>query len=77
MKTSTFARTAKKRPPLTGTLIGVRVQPSQLSALDGWIGRQPDPKPTRPEAIRLLLTERFRGDGYLDPGESKPPRTHF
>jgi hypothetical protein len=26
-----------------------------LSALDGWITGQPDPKPTRPEAIRRLF----------------------
>lgn len=30
-----------------------------LEFLDGWIASQPDPKPTRPEAIRKLLAEKF------------------
>lgn len=37
-----------------GTMIGVRVQPDQLSALDAWIASQPD-KPSRPEAVRRLI----------------------
>jgi hypothetical protein len=47
----------KRGPPATGKglLIGVRLQPDNLSALDGWITGQPDPKPTRPEAIRRLF----------------------
>ena len=28
-----------------------------LAQLDAWIAAQPDPKPTRPEALRLLTTE--------------------
>ena len=39
-----------------GTMIGVRVQPPQLAQLDAWIALQPEPLPTRPEAIRQLLT---------------------
>jgi hypothetical protein len=27
----------------------------QLDALDAWIAKQADPKPTRPEAIRRLV----------------------
>ena len=49
--------TKKRRgPPPTGkgTLIGVRLQPSQLAALDGWIGQQSAPM-TRPEAIRAMM----------------------
>ncbi|TZG25878.1 hypothetical protein FYJ91_12930 [Sphingomonas montanisoli] len=38
-----------------GTMIGVRVQPADLAALDEWIACQPDPKPTRPDAIRQHL----------------------
>jgi hypothetical protein len=30
-----------------------------LEIIDGWIAAQPDPKPTRPEAIRRLLAEKF------------------
>ncbi len=40
------------RPQKPGTMIGVRVQDDELAALDAWIAAQPDPKPTRPEALR-------------------------
>ena len=33
----------------------VRVQPPQLAQLDAWITAQPEPQPTRPEAVRRLL----------------------
>jgi hypothetical protein len=33
----------------------VRLQPPELNALDEWIGNQPDPKPSRPEAVRQHL----------------------
>lgn len=49
---------AKKRrgpaPTGKGTLIGVRLQPQQLSALDAWIVKQ-DAGLTRPEAIRAMM----------------------
>jgi hypothetical protein len=35
--------------------VGVRLPPDQLTALDAYIARQPDPKPSRPEAIRRVL----------------------
>jgi hypothetical protein len=38
-----------------GLMLGVRVHPPQLSDLDAWIAAQPDPKPTRPEAVRRLM----------------------
>lgn len=43
--------------PRTGItpLTGLRI-PAELNAkLDAWIERQPDPKPSRSEAIRRLL----------------------
>jgi hypothetical protein len=49
--------TRKRRGPAPtgkGTLIGVRLQPSQLKALDDWIARKPAPV-TRPEAIRSMM----------------------
>lgn len=39
----------------------VRLHDQQLAELDGWIARQPDPKPSRPEAIRRLISEALRG----------------
>jgi len=45
------------RKPTGGRNAGVmvRFEPAQLTILDAWILAQPDPKPSRPEAIRRLL----------------------
>lgn len=45
------------RPKTTGKGLGllVRVPPPELARLDAWIGRQIEPRPTRPEAIRKLV----------------------
>jgi hypothetical protein len=57
----------KRGRPTVGSLnIGVRVPPDQLAALDAWIAKQPDPKPSRPEAIRQLV------DQSLAPVEGPP-----
>lgn len=37
-----------------GQMIGVRLQPDQLEAVDQWAEKEPD-KPSRPEAIRRLV----------------------
>lgn len=54
---ATLAPKKRKGPAPTGigTSINVRLQADQLAALDAWIARQPDPKPSRPEAIRHIL----------------------
>ena len=44
----------KQRPPQTGELIGVRLQPDALRLLDEWRRGQED-LPGRPEAIRRLI----------------------
>jgi hypothetical protein len=49
--------TKKRRGPAPtgkGTLIGVRLQPSHLVALDAWIAKQTQPV-SRPEAIRAMM----------------------
>jgi hypothetical protein len=49
--------TKKRRGPAPtgkGTLVGVRLQPLQLKALDAWIAQQTTPL-TRPEAIRAMM----------------------
>ena len=43
------------RPAIGATAINLRLPPTQIGFLDSWIASQPDPKPTRPEAIRRLL----------------------
>lgn len=48
----------KKRGPAPtgkGEPIVVRMQPDAIAALDGWIGKQKPPFPSRPEAIRRLV----------------------
>ena len=55
----------KPRPKETGTLIGVRLQAPPLAALDAYVAAQPEPRPTRPEAIRFLLSDSLTGLGYL------------
>jgi len=50
-------KNTKRRGPLPtgkGTLVGVRLQPGDLKALDHWIRRYGKPQ-TRPEAIRQLV----------------------
>jgi hypothetical protein len=37
------------------TPVNTRLPPEELARLDAWIETQPDPKPSRPEAIRRLL----------------------
>lgn len=43
-----------KRSAVKGTLVGVRLQPHHLKALDAWIDKQKEPY-TRPEAIRSMI----------------------
>jgi hypothetical protein len=50
-------RTKKRRGPAPtgkGTLVGVRLQPDRLAAIDAWIAEH-DASMTRPEAIRAML----------------------
>jgi len=59
--------TRKKRGPAPtgkGEQIVVRMQPSPLAALDGWIKRN-DPEISRPEAIRRLVD--YALDGSIPP----------
>jgi hypothetical protein len=53
----------KRGPPATGKglLVGVRLQPPQLNALDAWIATQPK-KMSRPEAVRKLLASALGGE---------------
>jgi hypothetical protein len=48
---------SRGRPVTTGTgiMVGVRLQPDQLAQLDLWRAAQPEPQPSRPEAIRMIL----------------------
>jgi hypothetical protein len=56
MKRKTVITKKRRGPAPTGkgTLVGVRLQPSHLVALDAWIADQDTPV-TRPEAIRAMM----------------------
>ena len=54
MSTTSRDNTKRKRPEQTGTLVGVRLQPEQLAAVDNWAASEDD-VPTRPEAVRRLV----------------------
>ena len=53
-------KTPKKRAPVTGDLVGVRIQPDMAKQLDDWRRHQED-LPGRPEAIRRLVEIGLRG----------------
>lgn len=47
----------------------VRLKPDLMGELLRWIDAQPEPKPSRPEAIRRLLSERLLPrNPYLERG---------
>ncbi|MCJ2065053.1 ribbon-helix-helix domain-containing protein [Methylobacterium sp. J-088] len=56
------------------THVGVRIPPDQLQPLDAWIYAQPEPRPSRPEAIRHALADWLTGQGFVrhreDPEEA-------
>jgi hypothetical protein len=52
--------TKKQRAEAPGTMVGVRLQPDQLAALDAWIEHQPDSL-SRPEAVRRLIELGLKG----------------
>lgn len=57
------AGTKRRGRPSTGkgVQIGVRLQPDQMEALDAWIERQSEPRPSRPEAIRQIIAAYIEG----------------
>lgn len=63
--TRDITKARKPRAPATGTPVVVRMQPEQLAPLDAWIADQPEPKPSRPEAIREAVSEHLKAKGYL------------
>ena len=45
------------RPRVDSEDVHVRLTRPALDTLDAWIASQPEPRPSRPEAIRRLLAE--------------------
>src|SRR3954471_5206142 len=67
MPQETLIPRKRRGPPPTGQGVPImlRLQPEQLAALDRWIAAQPEPKLSRPEAIRRLLTAALGQDDVL------------
>jgi hypothetical protein len=59
------------KPTGKGHMIGVRVQPPLMKSLDRFIKKQPG-TPSRPEAIRMILTDALTSYG-LFPLDLPPP----
>ncbi len=57
MKSQSVVPQKKRGPPATGKgeSTNVRLLPHLQAAMDAWIAARPDPKPTRPEAIRHMI----------------------
>src|SRR5688572_11943257 len=55
MSVAISASRKRGRPHVGSLNIGVRVPPDQVAVLDAWIAAQPEPKPSRPEAMRQLM----------------------
>lgn len=51
-------------PTGKGTLVGVRLQPNLLEALDRYIAEQ-KPEATRPEALRVAFIDWAKRNGYI------------
>lgn len=58
--------TKKRGRPATGqgVLLGVRLHPEPLKALDAFAADQTE-NVSRPEAIRIIVTKYLRSKGYL------------
>lgn len=54
----------------------VRLHPPELTALDDWIARQPEPRPSRPDAIRLALKDWLIGLGLIKLPPDGPEGEH-
>lgn len=48
------------RPRTDATPVLVRLYPDQLAALDRWIAEQREPRPSRPEALRRIVSETLK-----------------
>ena len=46
-----------------GPPVGLRLHADLEARLDRWIKEQPEPRPTKPEAIRRLLDRALKGRG--------------
>jgi len=57
-------KSKRGRPPVDSEMVRARIERPILDALDAWRAAQPD-KPSRPEAIRFVLSDWLVGQGLL------------
>jgi hypothetical protein len=57
LSTSKNQKRGRGRPNADTEALTLRVQKRVLSDLDAWIAAQPEPRPSRPEAIRRILAQ--------------------
>ena len=55
-------------PTGKGHQVVVRMHDPMLDALDAFAADQPEPLPSRPEAVRRALADHLRAKGYLPAG---------
>lgn len=48
-------KSKRGRPRVDSDIVRARMERSLLTALDQWIEKQPEPKPSRPEAVRRIV----------------------
>jgi hypothetical protein len=72
METSTPVPKKKRGPPPTGWghQLSVRLREPEMARLDAWIDRQPEPKPSRPEALRRLANRALANEGVAAGGNA-------
>lgn len=63
MRAAGSAAARVRRDHATGliakTPVPVMLDPAEIDVLDTWIAAQPEPRPSRSEAIRLILIEKL------------------
>jgi hypothetical protein len=69
METSVSALQKKRGRPATGVdpMLNFRSPPELTARIEAWIGAQPDPKPSRSEAIRRLVEKALFYASFPDP----------
>jgi len=65
MSIDALKKARRGRPAVDTEQVCSRFDRRSLDALDAWIAAQPEPRPSRPEAIRLALKDWLTGIGYL------------
>ena len=65
-------KSRRGRPRVDTEEVGTRFPRDTLIGLDAYVAALPEPRPSRPEAIRFLLRDSLTGLGYL-PAVSEGP----